>query len=156
MKKYFSLLALASSLIASSVFAADYKIGNISIDHVWARATPPAVKNGSAFMTLSNSGATDKLLSVTGAVAKEIQIHSMATEAGVMRMREVKSLDVPAGGKVELKSGGYHVMLLGLSDGLKDGMKFPLTLKFEKAGEVTVQVMVETAGGGHDHSEHKH
>jgi periplasmic copper chaperone A len=155
MKKHFALLSLVSSLIATSAFAADYKVGNISIDHAWARATPSAVKNGAAFMTVSNSGSADKLVSVTGAVAKEIQIHSMVTEAGMMRMREVRSLDIPASGKVELKSGGYHVMLMGLPDGLKDGTKFPLTLKFEKAGEVTVQVTVEKAGG-HDHSEHKH
>lgn len=154
MKKQFALLALTASLFGATAFAADYKVGNISVDHVWARATPAAVKNGAAFMTLSNSGAADKLLSVTGNVSKEIQIHSMVSEAGMMRMREVKSLEVPASGKVELKPGGYHVMLMGLPDGLKDGAKFPLTLKFEKAGEVTVQVSVEKAGM--DHSEHKH
>lgn len=154
MKKQFALLSLLSSLVASSAFAADYKVGNISIDHAWARATPSAVKNGAAFMTFSNSGAADKLVAVTGTVSKEIQIHSMVSEAGMMRMRQIKSLDIQASGKLELKPGGYHVMLMGLPDGLKDGTKFPLTLKFEKAGEISVQVVVEKAG--HSHADHKH
>ena len=92
---------------------------------------------------------------MSGDVAKDIQIHSMITEAGVMKMREIKSLDIPANGKAELKPGGFHVLLIGLTDGLKEGATFPLKLKFEKAGEVTVQVTAEKPGA-HDHSEHKH
>lgn len=151
MKKLLAFLPLVAAFVAS---AADYKVGGIGIDHVWARATPSAVKNGAAFMTFSNTGAADKLVAVTGTVSKEIQIHSMVSEAGMMRMRQIKSLDIPAGGKLELKPGGYHVMLMGLPDGLKDGTKFPLTLKFEKAGEISVQVVVEKAG--HSHADHKH
>jgi periplasmic copper chaperone A len=146
---------LLATLLSASAFAQDATIGTISITHPWARATPGAVKNSAAFMVFSNKGAADKLLSVTGDIAREIQIHSMVTEAGVMKMREIKSLDIPANGKAELKPGGYHVMLIGLKDGLKEGEKFPLKLKFEKAGEITVQVISEKPGS-HDHSEHKH
>ena len=154
MKKTTALIF--SSLIAiSSAFAgADVKVGDVTIVHPWARATPGAVKNSAAFMVFDNKGAADKLLSATGDVAREIQIHSMITEAGVMKMREIKSLDIPASGKAELKPGGYHIMLIGLKDGLKEGQKFPLKLKFEKAGEVIVEVTAEKAGG--DHSGHKH
>jgi periplasmic copper chaperone A len=152
MKKIIALLA--ASLVATA-FAQDTKIGAITIDHPWARATPGAVKNSAAFMSFDNKGAADKLISVTGTVAKEIQIHSMITEAGVMKMREIKALDIPANGKAELKPGGFHVMLIGIPDGLKEGTKFPLTLKFEKAGEITVQVTAEKPGS-HNHSEHKH
>jgi periplasmic copper chaperone A len=151
------LLALLSAVIVSSAaFAgADVKHGNLTIGHPWARATPGAVKNSAAFFTVENKGAADKLVGVTGDVAREIQIHTMITEAGVMKMREVKSLDVPANGKLELKPGGLHIMLIGLKDGLKDGTKFPLTLKFEKAGEVKVTVTAEKPGA-HDHAGHKH
>ena len=150
-----NITALLFALSATAAFAQDAKIGAITIDHAWARATPGAVKNSAAFMTFDNKGAADKLISVTGTIAKEIQIHSMITEAGVMKMREITALDIPANGKAELKPGGFHVMLIGIPDGLKEGTKFPLKLKFEKAGEVTVQVTAEKPGA-HDHTEHKH
>ncbi len=152
MKKITLLLA---ATFAATAFAQDAKIGAITIDHAWARVTPGAVKNSAAFMSFDNKGAADKLIGVTGDVAKEIQIHSMITEAGVMKMREVNALDIPANGKAEFKPGGYHVMLIGIPDGLKEGTKFPLKLKFEKAGEVTVQVTAEKPPA-QDHSEHKH
>ncbi|MGL5001388.1 MAG: copper chaperone PCu(A)C, partial [Casimicrobium sp.] len=137
------LLALLSAVIVSSAAFAgdDVKHGNLTMGHPWARATPGAVKNSAAFFTIENKSATpDKLIGVSGDVAREIQIHTMLTEAGVMKMREIKSLDVPANGKTELTPGGLHIMLIGLKEGLKDGTKFPLTLKFEKAGEVKVTV----------------
>jgi len=146
---------LLASVLSLSAFAHDYKVGAITVDHPWARATPGPVKNSAAFMSFDNKGAADKLVSVTGDVAKEIQIHSMVTESGVMKMREVTSIDVPANGKAELKPGGFHIMLIGLKEGLKEGEKFPLKLKFEKAGEVTVTVVTEKMPGM-DHSEHKH
>ena len=146
---------LFAATFAATTFAQDAKIGAITIDHPWARATPGAVKNSAAFMSFDNKGAADTLISVTGTVAKEIQIHSMVTEAGVMKMREIKALDIPANGRAELTPGGFHIMLIGIADGLKEGTKFPLALKFEKAGEITVQVTAEKPGA-HDHSEHKH
>ncbi len=150
-----NITLLLVSALSLSAFALDAKIGSITGAHPWARVTPGAVKNSAAFMMFDNKGTADKLISVTGDIAKEIQIHSMITEAGVMKMREIKSLDIPANGIAELKPGGFHVMLIGLKDGLKEGEKFPLKLKFEKAGEVTVQVTAEKPGA-HDHAEHKH
>ena len=152
MKKIILLLA---ATFAATGFAQEIKIGAITIDHPWARATPGAVKNSAAFMSFDNKGAADKLISVTGGVAKEIQMHSMITEAGVMKMREIQAFDIPANGKAELKPGGFHLMLIGIPDGLKEGTKFPLKLKFEKAGEIVVQVTAEKPSA-HDHSEHKH
>ena len=152
MKKISVLLVV---LLAAAAYAQDPKVGAITIGHPWARATPGAVKNSAAFMEFDNKGTADKLISVTGDIAKDIQIHSMITEAGVMKMREIKSLDIPANGKAELKPGGFHVMLIGLKDGLKEGATFQLKLKFEKAGEVTVQVTAEKPGA-QDHAEHKH
>ena len=150
-----NLSVIFAALLATSAFAQDAKVGTITIGHPWARATPGAVKNSAAFMEFDNKGAADKLIGVSGDVAKDIQIHSMITEAGVMKMREITSLDIPANGKAELKPGGFHVMLIGLKDGLKEGATFPLKLKFENAGEVTVQVTAEKPGS-HDHAEHKH
>jgi copper(I)-binding protein len=70
----------------------------------------------------------------------------MAMEGNVMKMRQIDRLALPAGKTVQLSPGGYHLMLLGLKAPLKAGDSFPLTLKFEKAGEVTVKVRVEAAG----------
>jgi periplasmic copper chaperone A len=146
MKKLLTFLIFSAASLAA--FAAkDTTVGSITIVKPWARATPAVVKNSAAYMTLNNAGAADKLIAVTGDVAKEIQIHTMATEDGVMKMREVNSIDVAANGTTELKPGGFHIMLIGLKEGLKEGQKFPLKLKFEKAGEVTVDVMAGGVGG---------
>ncbi|MBL8311752.1 MAG: copper chaperone PCu(A)C [Burkholderiales bacterium] len=146
------LTSLIAAAFAASAWAHDYKVGAIEIDHPWARAVPSSAKTSAAYMTFANKGAADKLVSASSDVAKEIQIHTMVTEAGVMKMREIKSLDIAANSKTELKPGGYHIMLIGLPDGLKDGTKFPLKLKFEKAGEVTVTVVAEKGS----HAGHKH
>jgi periplasmic copper chaperone A len=153
MKKLMSLLVLFVSMAA---FASDdVKVGSITIAQPWARATPAVVKNSAAFMTLTNAGAADKLIGVTSDIAKEIQIHTMATEGGVMKMREISALDIPANGKAELAPGGLHIMLIGLKEGLKEGQKFPLKLKFEKAGDVTVEITAAKPGE-QDHAGHKH
>lgn len=150
--KSFTLHALVVVSAALSLSATAQTVGTITVEHAWARATPAAAKTSAAYMTLANAGAADKLIAASSDVAKDIQIHSMITEAGVMKMREVKSVDVSANGKTELKPGGYHIMLIGLPDGLKEGSKFPLKLKFEKAGEVTVTVVAEKGGhAGHQH-----
>ncbi|MCC7068648.1 MAG: copper chaperone PCu(A)C [Burkholderiales bacterium] len=141
-----ALLVGAATLGASApTFAQPAKAGPISVSHVWARAVPAPVRNSAAYLVIENQGAADRLLSASAAVAKETQLHTMVMDGGVMKMREVKGVDVPANGRAELKPGGDHVMLLGLSDGLKEGSRFPLRLKFEKAGELTVEVMVEKA-----------
>ncbi len=132
--------------------------GNLTLIHPWARAVAsPAVKNSAAFLTIENKGPADRLIGVSGDIAKKLELHTMVREAGVMRMREVQAMDIPANGKLELKPGGLHLMLIGLKDGLKDGQKFPLTLKFEKAGEIKLTFTAEKPGHHHhDHAGHKH
>ena len=148
-------LLLTLALTAAPALAQDVKAGAITVSHAWARATPAPVRTSAAYLTLDNKGGADRLLSASADVAKETQLHSMIAEAGVMKMREVKGIDVAANSKTELKPGGFHIMLVGLADGLKEGTKFPLKLKFEKAGEVTVQVTAEKPDA-HGHGEHKH
>lgn len=148
---------LMLTVTSAPALAQDTKLGSITITHPWARATPAAVRTSAAYLTIVNKGAADRLLSASAAVARETQLHSMITEAGVMKMREVKAVDIAANGKTELKPGGYHIMLMGLPEGLKEGFKFPVKLKFEKAGEVTVEVTAEKPGAhDHSHGDHKH
>ena len=108
------------------------------------QATLAPVRTSAAYPRSTTRAVPTGCWSASADVAKETQLYSMITEAGVMKMREVKGIDVAANIRPELKPGGFHIMLVGLADGLKEGTKFPLKLKFEKAGEVTVQVTAES------------
>lgn len=131
------------------------KAGDITIEQPFARATPAKV--GGVFLTLKNSGsAADKLLKAASPVAGNVELHTHIKDGDAMRMRAVENIPVPANGQTALEPGGYHIMLIGLKQALKEGGSFPLTLTFEKAGSVTVTVPVQKAGapaasGGHDH-----
>ena len=147
----FHVSAFALLLVAGTVQAA-----GLVFEDPWIRAAPPGADVLAGYATLHNVG--DTSLTITGgrsADFERVELHEMKMEAGVMKMREVKGIDVAANGKTELKPGGFHIMLVGLADGLKEGAKFPLKLKFEKAGEVTVQVTAEKPDA-HGHGEHKH
>lgn len=100
---------------------------------------------GAAFMTIANKGSeSDHLIAGKTDVATTVEIHEMFEKDGVMVMQPVPGgIEVPAGGSVVLEPGGYHVMLIGLTKDLTEGMTFDLTLTFEEAGDVTVSVTVE-------------
>ena len=145
------LTALSLSTIALAAHAHSFKVGELTIGHPYARATAPGQPTGGAYLSVRNAGAAgDKLVSATAEVAASVELHEMKMDGNVMRMREVSAVDVPAGQAVELKPGGLHIMLMGLKTPLKQGDKFPLKLKFEKAGEVTVTVNVEGAAASHE------
>jgi copper(I)-binding protein len=140
------LLSAATMLVQ----AHEFKLGTITVGHPYARATASGQPNGGAYLKLVNNGAAaDRLVSVSADVARSVELHSMSMDGNVMRMRQVDGVELPAGKTVELKPGGLHVMLIGLKAPLKKGEKFPVRLKFEKAGEVTVTVNVEGSGANH-------
>jgi periplasmic copper chaperone A len=145
------LAALSLSALALVAHAHSFKLGELTIGHPYARATAPGQPTGGAYLSVRNAGAAgDKLVSASADVAASVELHEMKMEGTVMRMREVSAVELPAGKAVELKPGGLHIMLMGLKAPLKEGDKFPLRLKFEKAGEVTVTVNVEGAGASHE------
>ena len=154
MNRSSALAGLALGLASLFAQAHEFKLGAITIGHPYARATAAGQPTGGAFMSFANTGAADKLVSVSADVSKSVELHTMAMEGDVMRMRQVDGIEVGAGKTVELKPGSYHVMFVGLKAPLKAGDKFPLKLKFEKAGEVEVTVNVEAPGAGA--AEHKH
>jgi len=110
----------------------------------WARATPGRAENGAVYLTIV-SQTPDRLVRVSTPVAKKAELHSMSTEGGVMKMRPLDGIDIPAGKKVTLGPRGMHIMLQGLNEPLRQGQSFPLTLNFEKAGPREVTVPVEGA-----------
>lgn len=147
-------LIAAATLAALPAAAHDYAAGDIRIGHPWTRAAG-ANGNGGGFMRLTNGGAqADRLLSAASPIARTVELHTHLREGEVMRMRPVADIPLPAGQTVELRPGGLHVMLIGLTAPLTQGARVPLTLRFERAGEVTVELAVEAAGaraGGHRH-----
>ncbi|MEO8059887.1 MAG: copper chaperone PCu(A)C [Burkholderiales bacterium] len=139
----------ALALAAFAAHAHEFKLGAITIGHPYARATAAGQPTGGGFMKFVNAGGNDKLLSLSAEVSKSVELHEMKMEGDVMKMRQVDGIELPAGKTVELKPGGYHVMFIGLKAPLKLGDSFPVKLKFEKAGEVTVDVKVEAPGADH-------
>jgi copper(I)-binding protein len=137
--------------LSFSAFANDMiKHGDLMVKDVWSRATP--AQNGVAYMTIFNGGQRmDRLVAVESPVAKKVELHTHSMVDGVMRMRRIYAVEVHLGVPAVLAPGGTHVMLKGLNRKLKEDEKFAITLEFEKAGKVTVDVAVGKAGAmGHD------
>jgi periplasmic copper chaperone A len=156
-----TLAALALATCALAALAHSYAVGPIQIGHPWARATLAVQTAGGAYLKLQNTGSTpDRLVSASTPVAQRVELHSMAMDGNIMRMREIDAIDIPPGQVVELKPGSLHLMLVGLKAPLKQDSKVPLTLKFEKAGEVQVELKVDAMGAGAPAGEqqggHKH
>ena len=140
------LVFAASVLLAGAAFAQTAPTpAQLEIKDAWARATPGKAENGAAYLTIV-SPVLDRLTGLSTPVAKKAELHNMAMEGGVMKMRPLSEVDVPAGQPVTLKPGGTHIMLMGLNRQLKPGEHFPLTLSFEKSGTREVEVAVEKAG----------
>lgn len=152
---------LAMALMCGCIMAApcgatqahDYKKGDLHIDHPWARPTPPSAKNGALYMEVRNGGAqSDTLTAVKTTLAAAVELHATLNEDGVMKMRRIEhGVEVPAGGSVKFEPGGFHVMLIGLAEPLQEGARHPVTLVFQKAGEISVDIKVEKgpASGAH-------
>jgi periplasmic copper chaperone A len=138
-------IVLAASLLAA-VPAIAQPAPLVQVQDAWSRATAPSARTGGVFLSLTDTGAPDRLVSVATPVAGTAELHETVNEGGVMKMRPVSGLALAAGQKVELKPGGYHIMLMGLKQQLKPGDSFPVTLNFEKSPPVTVSVTVGRAG----------
>lgn len=136
--------------------------GNIMIEAPWSRATPPGAPTGVAYLTITNHGAVpDMLVGGSTPAAAQLQIHQTSNTGGVMSMRPVANLPIPAGGSVRVApDGAYHLMLAGLKAPLKQGMRVAATLNFARAGSVQVEFPVEAIGAqapampGMDHTRH--
>jgi periplasmic copper chaperone A len=144
----FVFAALILGLGATSAAAEDVKAGDLVISQAWTRATPGGAKIGGGFLTIENKGtAPDKLIGASADAAGKIEVHEMAMNNGVMKMRPVENgLTIEPGKSVKLAPGGFHLMMMDLKSPLKQGDKVPVTLQFEKAGKVAVTLDVEGVG----------
>jgi hypothetical protein len=139
--------ALLLVLIAGTAAAQETKLGDLIITQPWARATPGAAKTGAVYLTIENGGQQgDRLVAASTPAAAKSELHVDIMNNGVAEMRRVDSIELAARATVELKPGGMHLMLIGLTKPLREHDSFPLTLVFEHAGGVEVEVEVGKAG----------
>ncbi len=143
-----TLITCAALLSVASSHAQQFVIGDMAIEHPWARATAPAAQMGVVYFSIKNSAAKDDTLldiAVANTIAKRASLHEMSMDAkGLMHMAEIKAgLPVAAKAEVKFSPGGYHVMLEGLVKPLVAKQEFGMTLHFANAGAVSVIVRVE-------------
>ena len=129
----FSSITFASSDKKNS----EFRVGQIKVENPYTRAT-----------------VADQLISASSPIAAEMQLHTMSMEGNVMKMREVKAIDVPANGSVELKPGSLHLMFMDIKTPLKAGESVPVRLKFQKAGELEIKVPVRELGSSSEQKKH--
>jgi len=135
-------------LLALPAAALDYKLGSLEIGNPWTRATPPTAPAGGGFLSITNKGTTpDRLIAARSPASSKVEIHEMKMDGNVMRMRELeKGIEIPPGATVELKPGGFHIMFMELKAPFAKDTKVPLTLVFEKAGSIDVELSVQAIG----------
>jgi copper(I)-binding protein len=150
-------LALGAALLAGAAQAHSFVVGALDIGHPWSR---PAAQggNGAGFLSVtSRSKVGDRLVSVASPISARVEIHeSMVMDGKAMMHPRPGGLPVPAGGKAEMKPGGWHLMFIGLKKPLAIGDRFPATLTFQKAGKVQVEFVVQAAPAALPGPEHKH
>lgn len=148
--------------LSTSVFAHDYKFGDLVIDHPHIPATVKAAPVAAGYLKIKNNGTeADKLLSISADFSAKQQIHTMMMVEGVMRMRPLKDgVEIPAGGEVVFKRGGDHFMFMKLNAQMQAGELRDVILVFEKAGEVKIGMIVidpadlDSDAPSDDHSNH--
>lgn len=142
----FSLAALGPTL------AHEYETGGITVVHPWARATPGGATVGAAFCEIrAAEGKADQLIAASSPLAGRVEVHTHSQVDGVMKMRRLDALPIAAGASVVLGPAGNHLMLFDLKQPLKEGELIPVTLVFEKSGQVTLDVSIEPAGAKGPH-----
>jgi copper(I)-binding protein len=140
-------LAAGLALAGAPASAQQFKAGDLVIEQPWARATPKGAAVGAGYLTIRNNGASaDKLVGGSADFAESVQVHEMSNAGGVMKMRQIDGLDIPARGSVTLKPSGVHLMFQGLKQPLVAGQSVKVTLTFEHAGAAPVEFKVNGVG----------
>jgi copper(I)-binding protein len=153
MKRFIQTAIAAAAMLAGAAQA------QVTVTDAWVRATVPQQKATGAFMQLK-SAQDRKLVSASSPLTPVVEVHEMRMQGDVMQMRQVPAIELPAGKAVDLKPGGYHVMLLELKQQVKSGDSVPLTLVIEgpdgKRESVEVKAAVRALNTGGHAGSHKH
>lgn len=137
-----SVLALWALIAVNAAHGQEYRAGDVRVIQPWARASAGPARAGAAYMRLETVGAGDKLISASTPMASRATPHRQFIENEIAKMRPVDAIEVEAGEATVLRPGGLHIMLMGLNEPLREGARFPLTLTFENAGTIEVEVVV--------------
>ena len=150
----FSLPTLSAAVLAAACGTSAF--AQVMVKDPWVRATVPQQMATGAFMQLS-APAESRLVEVRSSVAGVVEIHEMAMEGNVMKMRAVPGVELPAGKTVELKPGGYHVMLMDLKQPLKKGEAVPIRLRFEAKDRTfkTIEIKAQVRELGANTQQHE-
>lgn len=151
---------LAAVILLAAATSQAQTASEIRIEQPWSRATLGAARTGAGYLEIINAGnQPDRLVSAVSSIASRVELHEMAMLGNVMQMRELSAgIPVPAAGSVTLQPGGLHLMFIDLKEPLVAGAKIRVTLKFERGGEIPVELDVRdlrapaAQTGGHGHS----
>jgi copper(I)-binding protein len=144
------VLLFALLMLQSAAWSHVHEKGDLQVRHPWSRATPPGAKVAVAYMEIRNRGSQpDRLLSVSTPVAKRAEMHVTQREGEVMKMRQVQSFEIPARERYALRPGGAHLMLVDIVRPLQKGERFTMLLRFERAGELEIELEVQERGSRH-------
>ncbi len=151
MLRFAFIVAACAAMFMTPAVARDYKVGALTISQPWARATPKGAPVGGGYLTITNTGSSpDRFIGGSVEFARHVEIHEMKMDNNVMKMRMLPDgLTIKPGQTVTFQPGGYHIMFTGLKAPLVKGQPVTATLRFEKAGEVKVDFVVERIGAMH-------
>ena len=144
---FVAALVLATCMVGTA-HADDVMVGTLKLTAAWARATPKGATVGGGYFTITNTGsAADRLVGGASDVSNRFEIHEMSMDKGVMKMREITSgFEIKPGQTIRFEPSGHHIMFVGLKQPLKEGDHIKATLQFEKAGNASVDFVVESIG----------
>lgn len=147
MKKLSSVVCMVISvLFFHTAIAQSSANTGLAFETPWVRASAPGQKNGAGYVQIQNkSNQTDRLISATTENIGRVELHTIINENGVAKMRQVQGIEVPAGSGATLAPGGFHIMFMGLTEPFKAGEVVPVTLRFEKAGEIKISFEIKPA-----------
>jgi copper(I)-binding protein len=140
-------MLLAAAALAVAAHAHQYSVGDLIIGHPWSRPTVSGLQTGVAYLSITNKGTRpDTLIAASSPAAARVEFHLTTFDAGIARMRPANAVVVEPNATITAEPGGLHLMLVDLKSPLVVGSMVPLVLRFETAGEITVQLQVEPMG----------
>lgn len=146
-RRLFTMSAITTLIFSPfPVISQEAKTQNLEISGAFARASPKMVSAGAGFMTIRSLGDSDRLIGFSSPACEQPELHTHIHDNGMMRMRQVDAIDIPAGGEAKLEPGGLHLMFIGLTGKLAEGESVDVTLTFEKAGEVNITLPIKKSG----------
>jgi len=157
MKPLLTALAVTSMFMAAPIFAAGTAADDISVSDAYVRLAPPGQAVTGAFMTFKNAGDKDhKVVKADNTASKVTELHTHTNEGGMMKMRQVKDIEIKAKGETALKPGGLHIMLIDLKQTLKEGENVAMTITFEDGSSKKLEAPIKKPQDMMPMMDHKH